>query len=173
MHHRYLIRIIATVFLFIFVLDGYFSTAVGKTCTMKRIMKRGLPWSIHGTHKRDITQQSNVVPIWILRRRKASQSITHNYMHQRFNISDACEVVANWVQSSCDIVREWSQIATFMGPTWGPPGSCRPQMGPMLAPWTLLSGIASHRFLWHIIIHPCPYFNDGLTERRWSYGIDE
>ena len=22
-----------------------------------------------------------------------------------------------------------------MGPTWGPPGSCRPQMGPMLAPW--------------------------------------
>ena len=43
--------------------------------------------------------------------------------------------------------REWishfipSQIAKFMGPTWGPPGSCRPQMGPMLAPWTLLSGI--------------------------------
>ena len=33
-----------------------------------------------------------------------------------------------------------SQIAKFMGPTWGPPGSCRPQMGPMLAPWTLLSG---------------------------------
>ena len=28
----------------------------------------------------------------------------------------------------------------FMGQTWGPPGSCRPQMGPMLAPWTLLSG---------------------------------
>ena len=33
-----------------------------------------------------------------------------------------------------------SQIAKFMGPTWSPPGSCRPQMGPMLAPWTLLSG---------------------------------
>ena len=27
-----------------------------------------------------------------------------------------------------------------MGPTWGPPGSCRPKMGPMLAPWILLSG---------------------------------
>ena len=26
-----------------------------------------------------------------------------------------------------------------MGPTWGPPGSCRPQVGPMLTPWTLLS----------------------------------
>ena len=34
-----------------------------------------------------------------------------------------------------------SLIAKFMGPTWGPPGPCRPQMGPMLAPWTLLSGV--------------------------------
>ena len=33
-----------------------------------------------------------------------------------------------------------TQIAKFMGPTWGPPGSFRPQMGPMLAPQTLLSG---------------------------------
>ena len=33
-----------------------------------------------------------------------------------------------------------TQIAKSMGRTWGPPGSCRPQMGPMLAPWTLLPG---------------------------------
>ena len=33
-----------------------------------------------------------------------------------------------------------TQIAKFMGPTWDPSGSCRPQMGPLLAPWTLLSG---------------------------------
>ena len=32
-----------------------------------------------------------------------------------------------------------TQIAKFIGPTRGPPGSCRPQMDPMLAPWTLLS----------------------------------
>ena len=32
-----------------------------------------------------------------------------------------------------------SQIAKFMGTTWDPPGSCRPQMGPMLVQWTLLS----------------------------------
>ena len=32
------------------------------------------------------------------------------------------------------------QIARFMWPTWGPPGPCRPQVGPALAPWTLLSG---------------------------------
>ena len=41
-------------------------------------------------------------------------------------------------------VRSISQIAKFMGPTWGPPGSCRPQMGPMLAPRTLLFGIIGH-----------------------------
>ena len=41
-----------------------------------------------------------------------------------------------------------SLIARFMGPTWGPPGSCRPQMGPMLAPRTLLSGIWSYKITW-------------------------
>ena len=30
-----------------------------------------------------------------------------------------------------------SQIARFMGPKWGPPGSCRPQIGPILAPWII------------------------------------
>ena len=29
-----------------------------------------------------------------------------------------------------------TQIAKFMRPTWGPPGSRRPQMGPILVPWT-------------------------------------
>ena len=79
-------------------------------------------------------------------------------------------------------VEETSQRARFMGPTWGPPGSCRPQMGPMLAPWTFLSGLGlhwlrlgawisngihmltvlslipthSHRKLRGVIIHPCP-----------------
>ena len=32
-----------------------------------------------------------------------------------------------------------TQIAKFMGPTWGPSGSCRSQMGPMLTPRTLPS----------------------------------
>ena len=31
-------------------------------------------------------------------------------------------------------------IARFMRPTWGPSGADRTQVGPMLAPWTLLSG---------------------------------
>ena len=44
-----------------------------------------------------------------------------------------------WFEQSLSTQRT-TQIAKFMGPIWGPPGSCRPQMGPMLAPWALLSG---------------------------------
>ena len=33
-----------------------------------------------------------------------------------------------------------SQTARFMGPTWGPLGDDRTQVGLVLAPWTLLSG---------------------------------
>ena len=43
------------------------------------------------------------------------------------------------------------QIARITWPTWGPPGSCRPQVGPMLAPWTLLSGtyhMLSFCYIW-------------------------
>ena len=46
-------------------------------------------------------------------------------------------VLGNTIHFSTDGIA--TQIAKFVGPTWGPPGSCRPQMGPMLAPWTLLS----------------------------------
>ena len=35
-----------------------------------------------------------------------------------------------------------SLIARFMGPTWGPSGAARTQVGPMLATGTLLSGVA-------------------------------
>ena len=35
---------------------------------------------------------------------------------------------------------KWSLTARFMGPIWGPSGADRTQVGPMLAPWTLLSG---------------------------------
>ena len=43
--------------------------------------------------------------------------------------------------SVCECYAVLSQIAMFMWPTWGPAGSCWPHVGPMLAPWTLLSGI--------------------------------
>ena len=45
-----------------------------------------------------------------------------------------CEAPVKWVS----VVR--TLIARFMGPTWGPSEADRTQVGPMLAPWTLLSG---------------------------------
>ena len=45
-----------------------------------------------------------------------------------------------YVSSHSQSIWQLTQIAKFMGPTWDQPGSCRPQVGPMLAPWTLLSG---------------------------------
>ena len=40
---------------------------------------------------------------------------------------------------SGNLIRNSSQIARFIWPTWGPSGADRTQVGPMLAPWTLLS----------------------------------
>ena len=39
-------------------------------------------------------------------------------------------------------IRLYSLIVRFMGPTWGPSGTGRTQVGPMLVPWNLLSGLA-------------------------------
>ena len=49
----------------------------------------------------------------------------------------------HWVQFK--MVRR-SLIARFMGLTWGPSGADRTQVGPMSAPWTLLSGIIFSSF---------------------------
>ena len=46
------------------------------------------------------------------------------------------------------------QTVKLMGPTWGPPGSYRPQMGPMLVPWTLLSQ-SHHKGAVILKVFPC------------------
>ena len=45
-------------------------------------------------------------------------------------------------------------IVRFMGPTWGPSGADRTQVGPMFAPWTLLSGTFRCQLmpLWFLLI---------------------
>ena len=58
---------------------------------------------------------------------QVTSSVTANYRTTLLRMIDAV-----W-----DVL---PQIAMFMRPQWGPPGSCRHQMGPMFAPWTLLSG---------------------------------
>ena len=43
-------------------------------------------------------------------------------------------------------------IARFMRPTWGPSGADRTQVGPILAPWTLLSVNAISSYWGHITV---------------------
>ena len=56
----------------------------------------------------------------------------------------------------------YPQIAKFMGPTWAPSGSCRPQMGPMLAPWTLRF---MHPSACHLIVCHC-HLQENLAKKR-------
>ena len=41
-------------------------------------------------------------------------------------------------------------IANIKGPTWGPSGADKTQVGPMLAPWTLLSGSLQQKYRFDI-----------------------
>ena len=61
-----------------------------------------------------------------------------------------CEMVTIFFELWCANMI-CSQIAKLMGPTWGPPGSYRPQMDPMLAPWTLLSGLCLFSMVRYIV----------------------
>ena len=48
--------------------------------------------------------------------------------------------------------KQTTLIASFMGPTWGPSGADRTQVGPMLTPWTLVPP-PPHQFMiggWHV-----------------------
>ena len=47
-----------------------------------------------------------------------------------------------------------SLIIRFVGPTWGPSGADRTQVGPMLAPWTLLSGVFNDVCVIRLIVRP-------------------
>ena len=63
-------------------------------------------------------------------------------------------MVSSWLMSllvwllTAPTQMEYTPIARFMGPIWGPSGADRTQVGPMLAPWTLLSGYLSHPLQW-------------------------
>ena len=64
--------------------------------------------------------------------------------------------------------RTYTLIARFMGPTWGPPGAVRTQVGPMLVPWTLLSGHISEWRSTHV--HRTCYNVHTRLTRWWTAG---
>ena len=65
-----------------------------------------------------------------------------------------------------------TQIVKSMGPTWGPPGSCRAQMGPMLAPWTLLSGdmsVVAFVSCYYCCCSLGAFQHQGYTHVSWNF----
>ena len=64
-----------------------------------------------------------------------------------------------------------SQITIFMGSTWVPPGSCRPQVGPMLAPWTLLSGLSYTELTKTLPISSLWMWNDKVCHMSLTYVV--
>ena len=63
--------------------------------------------------------------------------IVISYQAKQTIMDEKCIFMWNII---CDKFKLTTEIAKFMGPKWGPPGSCWPQMGPIMAPWTLLLG---------------------------------
>ena len=75
---------------------------------------------------------------------------------------DPCNT-ANHKLSHTQIMSIGSLIARFMGPTLGPSVTDRTQVGPMLAPWTLLSGF--------FLSYPAKmkfYAEDGSCVKFWN-----
>ena len=80
-----------------------------------------------------ITQGQCAITIWKYGCFTPQTNLALRILRQSFAVGDSNDLNMYSVP--------WPQIAKFMGPPWGPPGSCRSQVGPMLAPWTLLSGL--------------------------------
>ena len=88
--------------------------------------------------------------------REISTKITLLWAHKQF---------ATWIHTLFSICATLdTPIARFLGPTWGLSGADRPQVGPMLASWTLLSGI-SFIIVW---LH----WHNTHFVRFWVYNID-
>ena len=115
------------------------------------------------------------------------RSHTHTHTHTHIKVSPqqqicvAAKMVASW--NSCIMTNSlwqrvfshgspllWitlpvamSLIARFMGPTWGLSGADRTQVGPMLAPRTLLSGVT----LVMQLLHCAQNMREGNLSKWW------
>ena len=72
-------------------------------------------------------------------------------------VSGRCRVFV--FSSKCDIFDVVVPDNKIHENNMGPPGSCRPQMGPMLVPWTLLSGVT---LLYWIKSYITPCYKENL-----------
>ena len=110
-------------------------------------------WPVNSPHKGPVTRKmfpfDDVIMTWNLSSQlRITQRMSHGYVSRL-----RCDNIDN-VASLGKI----SLIARFMGPTWGPSGADRTQAGPMLAPWTLLSGMLppdTSLWIWYSCLMVC------------------
>ena len=115
-------------------------TTTADTAVIKDVILKAFPW--HGIHMLLFTQDSSTTERVLMRFRHMNTNLRHLVLKRETGtIPTKCCTH----QDSCAVI---SLIARFMGPTWGPSGADRPHVGPMLAPWTLLSGIVCAAFCW-------------------------
>ena len=72
------------------------------------------------------------------------------------------------ILAHCTFGTNPSLIARFMGPTWDPSGADRTQVGPILAPWTLLSGIIFAIAKLHHNKHIQEYSIEIILSKLWA-----
>ena len=75
-------------------------------------------------------------------------------------LEGGCSYVPIKVYNTHKYIWEETMTVRFMGPTWGPSGADRTQVGPMFAPWTLLSGKWLTKMGRHYI---CKQYNNAYT----------
>ena len=77
--------------------------------------------------------------MWVIMRRRGVSSERRRSSYSSWILSWWC--LNNSYDYNYGSCTRHSLIARFMGPTWGPSGADRTQVGSMLVPWTLLSGL--------------------------------
>ena len=89
---------------------------------------------------------ANMVCPWVFPWKNTAKVICwHDAWYCSHHVSSYLYTLMSYCNNLNSFGAEISLIARFMGPTWGPSVSCWSQMGPMLAPWTFLSGILSYK----------------------------
>ena len=76
---------------------------------------------------------------------KQWDAITHqSWNSMMLKLEHECVITFHTKNGGCDYLSmslsQLTLITSFMEPIWGPSGADRTQVGPMLVPWTLLSG---------------------------------
>ena len=112
------------------------SRSTGQCKTRKKKQQQKRKKENKKTRKKTTTTQPEILGVYLVWCDSTLEQLSHGF-------SDGC----------CILLAEWdiympSQIVRIMGPIWVPPGADRTQVGPMLAPWTLLSGLGFYNCIW-------------------------